>query len=79
MENFITGHLLCQDLDVYYGGQDKFNGKVIGCADRVLTLESEPEVLTHVAVDKIISVWPKSNVNAEAGAGTKGAGASQCH
>jgi|AGTN01.2.fsa_nt_gi hypothetical protein len=61
MENFITGHLLCENVDVYCGGEDKFNGKVIGCADGVLTLETEPEVLTHVAVDKIISVWPKSN------------------
>ena len=61
MENFITGHLLCQDVDVYCGGNDKFNGKVVGCADGVLTLETEPEVLTHVAVDKIISVWPRSN------------------
>lgn len=64
MENFITGHLLCQDVDVYCGGENKFNGRVIGCADGVLTLETDPEVLTHVAIDKIVSIWPRSNVAA---------------
>jgi hypothetical protein len=60
MENFITGHLLCEDIDVYCGGENKFRGKVVGCADGVLTLETDPAVLTHVSVDKIVAVWPKA-------------------
>jgi hypothetical protein len=59
MENFITGHLLCEEVDVYCGGSDKFKGKVVACADGVLTLETEPGVYTHIAIHKIIAIWAK--------------------
>jgi hypothetical protein len=62
MENFITGHLLCQDVDVYCGGTDKFKGKVVGCADDVLTLETGPGVYTHIAIGKIIAIWAKQGM-----------------
>jgi hypothetical protein len=61
MENFITGHLLCEEVDVYCGGDDKFKGKVVGCADEVLTLETGPGVYTHIAIHKIVAIWAKQN------------------
>jgi len=61
MENFITGHLLCKEVDVYCGGEDKFKGKVVGCADGVLTLETRPGVYTHIAIQKIVAIWAKDN------------------
>jgi hypothetical protein len=57
MENFITGHLLCQEVDVYCGRDDKFKGKVVGCADGVLTLETTTGVYTHIAIPKIVAIW----------------------
>lgn len=60
MENFITGHLIGQQVDVYCGGNDKFTGKIEGCADDVLTLESKPGVYTHIAIGKIIAIWRKT-------------------
>jgi hypothetical protein len=57
IENFITGHLLCKNVDVYCGGTDKFNGVVVGCADGVLTLETDKGVYTHVAIGKIVAIW----------------------
>lgn len=60
MENFITGHLIGQQVDIYCGGNDKFSGKIEGCADDVLTLESKPGVYTHIAIGKIIAIWRKT-------------------
>ncbi|MCD1294155.1 hypothetical protein CUJ83_03995 [Methanocella sp. CWC-04] len=71
MENFITGHLLCQEVDVYCGGQDKFTGTVAGCADGVLTLETGKGVYTHVAIDKIIAIWGKKETVPAAAESTK--------
>lgn len=59
MESFIQGHLLNQEVDVYCGNQDKFSGKVIACAEGVLTIETEKGVYTHVAIDKIVAIWKK--------------------
>ena len=61
MENFITGHLLCGEVDVYCGGEDKFKGTVVGCADGVLTLETGAGVYTHIAIHKIIAIWAKQS------------------
>jgi hypothetical protein len=72
MENFITGHLLGEEVDVYCGGTDKFRGKVVGCADGVLTLETGPGVYTHIAIQKIIAIWAQPKKAApKAKAGTK--------
>jgi hypothetical protein len=57
MENFITGHLLGKNVDVYCGCDDKFKGTVIACADGVLTLETKKGLYTHIAINKIIAVW----------------------
>jgi hypothetical protein len=57
MENFITGHLLGQNVDVYCGGPDKFRGTVVGSADEVLTLETEKSVYTYIAINKILAIW----------------------
>ncbi|MBC7121037.1 MAG: hypothetical protein H5T33_05630 [Candidatus Methanosuratus sp.] len=59
MEKFILGHLLNEEIDVYCGWDDKFSGKVVACADGVLTLETEKDVYTHITIDKIIAVWKK--------------------
>jgi len=59
LEAFIVGHLLNMEVDVYCGWSDKFSGKVVACADGVLTLETEKGVYTHIAVDKIVAIWKK--------------------
>ncbi|MDI9644807.1 MAG: MM0924 family protein [Candidatus Verstraetearchaeota archaeon] len=59
MDSFIQGHLLNQEVDVYCGNNDKFSGKVIACAEGVLTLETEKDVYTHIAIDKIVAIWKK--------------------
>ncbi len=59
MENFITGHLLGQNVDVYCGGSDKFMGNVIGSADEVLTLKTEKSIFTYIAISKIVAIWAR--------------------
>jgi hypothetical protein len=67
MENFITGHLLGKNADVYCGGDDKFKGTVIACADGVLTLETKKGLFTHIAINKIIAIWARSEDEANNG------------
>jgi len=59
MEKFISEHLLKYEVDVYCGGADNFSGKVVACADGVLTLETQKDIYTHIATDKIIAIWAK--------------------
>jgi len=54
---FIIGHYLNKVVDVYCGGTDVFTGTIEACADNVLTLNNKGKY-THVAVDKIIALWP---------------------
>ena len=56
MQSFIAEHYLNKNVDVYCGVRDTFNGKVIACADGVLTLERDGRY-THIAIDKIIAIW----------------------
>jgi len=56
MQSFIVEHYLNEDVDVYCGGPDVFRGKIVACADNVLTLNNEGR-LTHIAIDKIIAMW----------------------
>ncbi|MDM7918735.1 MAG: MM0924 family protein [Methanosarcina sp.] len=51
-------HYLESAVDVYCGGPDIFKGTIKACADNVLTLEDEGK-LTHIAIDKIIAMWPQ--------------------
>jgi len=59
LDKFIPEHLMNQEIDVYCGWNDKFSGKVIACADGVLTLETQKGVYTHIALDKVVAVWRK--------------------
>jgi len=59
MENFICGNLMERDVDVYCGNSEKFYGRVVGCDDGVLTLMTDPDVLTHVALNKVVAIWKK--------------------
>lgn len=59
MDKFISEHLIGFDVDIYCGWTDKFTGKIAACADGVITLETESNVYTHIAVDKIIAIWRK--------------------
>ena len=54
---FISEHYINQNVDVYCGPPSNFSGKVIGCADDVLTLESEGKTLTHIFIPHIIAIW----------------------
>jgi hypothetical protein len=56
---FIVEHYLNKPVDVYCGGADVFKGTVDACADNVLTLNNEGKY-THVAIDKIIAMWPST-------------------
>ncbi|MDI9609451.1 MAG: MM0924 family protein [Candidatus Verstraetearchaeota archaeon] len=67
MEAFIVGHLLNMEVDVYCGWSDKFSGKIVACADGVLTLETEKGVYTHIAIDKIVAIWKKKQPWASGG------------
>ncbi|MCS3923324.1 MM0924 family protein [Methanosalsum natronophilum] len=59
MQSFIVEHYLYKDVDIYAGGPDVFRGKIEACADGVVTLKTEEDKLTHIAIDKIIAVWAK--------------------
>ncbi len=61
MENFITGHLIGQNVDVYCGGSDKFFGTIVGSADEVLTLKTEKNIFTFIAINKIVAIWARSD------------------
>jgi hypothetical protein len=71
MQCFIAGHYIDKAIDVYCGGSDIFKGTVEACADNVLTLNSEGKY-THIAIDKIISVWPTGGTAAGWGSDTSG-------
>ncbi|AEH61226.1 conserved hypothetical protein [Methanosalsum zhilinae DSM 4017] len=58
MQSFIVEHYLYKEVDVYAGGPDVFQGKIEACADGVLTLKTG-DMLTHIAIDKIIAIWEK--------------------
>jgi len=60
LSKFISEHYIDENVDVYCGPPSNFSGKIIACADDVLTLETEDEgkkSLTHIAIDKIIAIW----------------------
>lgn len=60
LSKFISEHYINENVDVYCGIPSNFSGKVIACADDVLTLqtqEEEKQFLTHIAIDKIIAIW----------------------
>ena len=59
MDKFISEHLINAEVDIYCGWTDKFTGKIIACADGVVTLETGKGVYTHIAVDKIVAFWRK--------------------
>lgn len=73
LQCFIVEHYLDKAIDVYCGGPDVFKGTVEACADNVLTLKKD-EKFTHIAIDKIIALWPT-----EGGAGVMASGASYHH
>lgn len=62
-QSFIVEHYLNEAVDVYCGGPDVFKGTVEACADNVLTLNNEGKY-THIAIDKIIALWPVDQVKA---------------
>lgn len=60
LSKFISEHYINQNVDVYCGPPSNFSGKIVACADDVLTLETVKEgqeVLTHIAINKIIAIW----------------------
>jgi hypothetical protein len=59
MENFISSNLMERDVDVYCGSSEKFYGRIVGCGEGVLTLMTDPAVLTHVALDKVVAIWKR--------------------
>ena len=58
MQSYIVEHYLNKAVEVYCGGPDIFRGTIETCDDNVLTLNNEGK-LTHVAIDKIIALWPQ--------------------
>jgi hypothetical protein len=54
---FISEHYINEKVDIYCGPPSNFTGKVIGCADEVLTLESDDKTLIHVFIPHIIAIW----------------------
>lgn len=53
---FISEHLINEEVDVYCGPPSNFSGKVIACADDVLTLEKD-NTLTHIFIPHVIAIW----------------------
>ncbi|MHA1131030.1 MAG: MM0924 family protein [Candidatus Helarchaeota archaeon] len=60
MDKFISEHFYQKTIEVYCGGngKDVYHGRVLACADGVLTLQAEGK-LTFINIDKIISLWEK--------------------
>lgn len=58
MDKFISEHFYRKEIEVYCGGSDIYSGKVIACADGVLSLQTEGK-LTFINIAKIISLWEK--------------------
>lgn len=58
MDKFISEHMYKKEIEVYCGGSDIYRGKVIACADKVLTLQAEGK-LTFINIKKIVSLWEK--------------------
>lgn len=46
-----------ENVDIYCGWTDKFSGKIVGCADGALTIETKKGVFTHISVHKIVAIW----------------------
>ncbi|TFG04891.1 MAG: hypothetical protein EU536_03600 [Promethearchaeota archaeon] len=58
IDKFISEHMYRKEIEVYCGGSDVYRGKVIACADEVLTLQTDAK-LTFINTTKIISLWEK--------------------
>lgn len=58
MDKFISEHFYRKEIEVYLGEKDVYSGKVIACADGVLTLQKEGK-LTFINIHKIKSMWEK--------------------
>lgn len=59
MDKFISEHFYQKTIEVYCGNErDIYHGRVIACADGVLTLQAEGK-LTFINIKKIISLWEK--------------------
>ncbi|MHA1266439.1 MAG: MM0924 family protein [Candidatus Helarchaeota archaeon] len=58
MDKFISEHMYRKEIEVYCGASDVYKGKVVACADGVLTLQSNGK-LTFINIKKIISLWEK--------------------
>lgn len=56
---FISEHLIDKEVDVYCGPPSNFSGKVIACADDVLTLENPEKTLTFISIPHVIAIWRK--------------------
>ncbi len=56
MGKFISEHYINKEVDVYCGPPSNFSGKVIACADDVLTLKKD-DCLTHIFITHIIAIW----------------------
>ncbi|MBD3254963.1 MAG: hypothetical protein GF383_07705 [Candidatus Lokiarchaeota archaeon] len=59
---FISEHFINEVVDVYCGPPSNFSGKVLYCADDVLTLENEidnQKVLSFISIPQIIAIWKK--------------------
>ncbi|MHA1145507.1 MAG: MM0924 family protein [Candidatus Helarchaeota archaeon] len=58
MDKFISEHMYQKEIEVYLGEKDVFSGKVIACADGVLTL-SKNDKLTFINIGMIKCLWEK--------------------
>ncbi len=58
MDKFISEHFYRKELEVYCGQSDVYSGKVIACADGVLSLQADGK-LTFINIKRIISLWEK--------------------
>ena len=57
MEKFIREHLERMEVKIHCGGTEIFRGKVMpNPSEGVLILESEGNILTYIAIDKIIAI-----------------------
>jgi len=60
ISKFISEHLINEQVDVYCGPPSNFSGKVIACADDVLTLENPEKTLTFISIPHVIAIWKQS-------------------
>jgi len=58
LDKFVSEHLINKEIEIYLNKDEIFSGRVIGCADKVLTLIKDGKY-TFINIEFVKCIWEK--------------------